>query len=177
MMILQQLLVASQRLKHKNEMKNYILTLIFALTAIVGFTQSTGNKQSLFNAKNTYSLANLVAATATVDTVTDTGTGAIYSKIQNGGGYVTIQVTTTKVSGTVAGTITLYGSIDGALYSAITTEETQTAMATAALANATTTFHFRLRDSPYQYYKVGVAGGTTCVYYLSGYILKHGVDH
>lgn len=158
-------------------MKKLFSIFILIAIATLGVAQSTGTKQDLFNATNTYSLANLQAATAIKDTVTNNGTGALYSKIQNGDGYVTIQVTVTKVSGTVAGTMVLYGSLDGVLYDSIRTEETQTALATASLANATGTYIWRLKKSPYLYYQVGTSGGTTCVYYLTGKILKHGLGN
>lgn len=152
---------------------------MFVLAATLAGAQSIGVKQPLYNATNTYTLARLQAATITQDTVTNTGLGAMYSKVQTGEGYVTIQVNVQKVSGTVAGTITLYGSIDGINYSALNTEETQTALATKALADnaGTTAYHWRLKASPFSYYQVGTAGGTTCVYYMSGLILRHGAGH
>ena len=129
----------------------------------------------LYNAKNTYSLANLQAATAVRDTVTDTGTGALYSKRTTGTGAVTIQVNVTEVSGTTAGTMTLSGSLDGVYYAPLLTRETQTAVATATITDTAGTkmYTWRLTDSPYLYYKIGTAGGTTCVYYLDGFIMKH----
>lgn len=154
-------------------MKKLFILIPFLFMAFVGQAQ----KASLYNATNTYSLARLQAATATRDTVTDTGLGALYSKIQNGDGYVTIQVNVTKVSGTVAGTITVSGSLDGVNYKAASTEETQTALATAALTNGSDTFLWRLKKSPYLYYKISTAGGTTCVYYLDAFILKHGLGN
>lgn len=145
------------------------------MLASVSINAQTSVIASLYNATNTYSLAKLQAATAVQDTVTDTGVGALYSKRISGPGVVTVQVNVQKVSGTVAGTITLYGSIDGINYSAANTEETQTALATKALANTagTVAYHWRLKDSPYLYYQIGTAGGTTCVYYLTASILKH----
>lgn len=128
---------------------------------------------SLYNGKTTYSLANLQAATATSDTVTNTGTGALYAKRIAGPGTVTIQVNVTKVSGTVGGTITLYGSLDGVNYSALNTEETQTALATKTAADASATYHWRLKNSPFLYYEVGWAGTGTMVATFTGYILKH----
>jgi hypothetical protein len=131
--------------------------------------------QSMYNATNTYTLARLQAATAVRDTVTNAGVGALYSKRIAGPGTVTIQVNQTKVSGTVAGTLTLYGSLDGVYYSALNTEETQTALATKTLVDATgvTVYHWRLKNSPFLYYQIGASGGTTTVYYLDAFIMKH----
>ena len=153
--------------------------LIFILLAICVTIGASAQKVPFYNAKNTYSLANLVAATVTVDTVTNAGAGALYTKVSNGDGRVTIQVNVQKVSGTVAGTITLYGSLDGVNYKAIVTKETQTALATGTLADnaGVTAYTWRLTDSPYLYYQVGTAGGTTVVYYLTAWYVKHGVGN
>lgn len=153
---------------------------LFILIAILSLGLTTfAQKASLYNATNTYSLAKLVAATATRDTVTNTGTGALYAKIQNGDGYVTIQANVTKVSGTVAGSLTLLGSLDGVAYDSIRTEETRTLLARATLRNTTGTdvYSWRLKKSPYLYYKLASSGGTTCVYYLDAWILKHGLGN
>jgi hypothetical protein len=152
-----------------------IALLIMASFGFQEVKAQTSVLQSLYNATNTYTLARLQAATATRDTATNAGVAELYSKRISGPGTITIQVEQTKVSGTVAGTMTLYGSVDGVYYTAINTEETQTAIATKTLVDATgvTTYHWRLKTSPFLYYKIGVAGGTTCVYYLDGFILKH----
>lgn len=148
--------------------------MLLALVISAGFAQTT-----FFNATNTYTLARLNSATAVRDTITDTGTGALYTKLQTGNGYVTVQVNVLKVSGTIAGTLVLSGSLDGVNYVALSTEETQTALATIALTNTTGTvaYSWRLRDSPYFYYKISTSGGTTCVYYLNAFIRRAGVDH
>lgn len=155
-----------------------ILVLVLA-TCLAWNVQA--QKVSFYNAKNTYSLANLVAAVATVDTITNAGAGALYTKVSNGDGRVTIQVNTQWVSGTVAGTVTLYGSLDGITYTIIPTKETQTALATATLASQTSagtkSYVWRLTDSPFLYYQVGVAGGTTVVYYMTAWLLKHGIGN
>jgi len=150
------------------------MLVLFVLASVGAFAQASVIAP-LYNATNTYSLAKLQAATITQDTVTDTGTGALYVKRIAGPGVVTIQVNVQKVSGTVAGTITLSGSLDGVNYVALNTQETQTALATATLANTTGTvaYSWRLSANPYLYYKVGTAGGTTTVYYLTAWILKH----
>lgn len=155
--------------------RGWVKMAMIALLAVMSFAinAQTSVVAPLYNATNTYTLARLQAATAVRDTVTNTGLGALYSKRTAGPGIVTIQVDVVKVSGTVAGTLTLYGSIDGLTYTALNTEETQTALATKALADATATYNWRLKNSPFLYYYVGTAGGTTTVYYLNAKILKH----
>jgi hypothetical protein len=155
-------------------MKKFLVVVLGVLVALAATTfEVKAQVQSFYNGTNSYSKAELLAATAIVDTVTDAGAGAVYTKTVKGDGRVTIQVDVTKVSGAVAGTITLEGSVDGVTYDIINTEETQTAIAPKALANATDTYHWRLKENDFVYYKVGTAGGTTCVYYLSAQMLKH----
>ncbi len=160
--------------------RGWVKMAMIALLIVAGLGVSEVKAQasvlaSMYNASNSYSLAELQAATATRDTVTNSGVGAIYSKRIAGPGTVTIQVNQTKVSGTVAGTLTLYGSLDGVYYSALNTEETQTALATKTLVDATgvTVYHWRLKNSPFLYYQIGASGGTTTVYYLDAFIMKH----
>lgn len=127
----------------------------------------------LYNAGNTYVLANLAGATAVRDTVTSTATGFLTSKRVTGQGRVTIQALVTKVSGTVGGTLTLQGSLDGTNFDAIPTEETRTSIATQTAADATGSYTWRLKDSPYVYFRVSYVGGSGAVAYLNARILKH----
>lgn len=130
--------------------------------------------QPLYNATNTYTLAKLIAATATSDTVTNTGTGVLTTKKVGGpNGIVTIEVVATKVSGTVGGTITLLGSLDGTNFTALNTQETQTALATKTASDASANYHWRLNSSPFLYYQVSWAGTGTMVATFTARILKH----
>lgn len=129
--------------------------------------------QSLYNGTNSYSLAELLASTTTSDTVTNTGTGVLTTKRIAGPGTVTIQVNATKVSGTVGGTITLLGSLDGTNFSALNTEETQTALATKTAADASANYHWRLKNSPFLYYQVSWAGTGTMVATFTATVMKH----
>lgn len=154
-------------------MKKFLFLVAMVTLLIVSKVETQAQTQSFYNGTNSYTLAELLDATAVVDTVTDTGTGALYTKAVKGDGRVTIQIDITKVSGTIGGTLTLYGSLDGATFSALNTEETQTALATKTMSNATATYHFRLKANDFIYYKVGTGGDTTCVYYLRAKMLKH----
>lgn len=153
-------------------MKNLILICLLALS--LGVSAQTSVSLPLYNGSNTYTLPKLVVATATRDTVTSTATGFLTSKkVSNSEGAVTIQVLITKVSGTVGGTITVMGSLDGTNFEALTTEETATAIATYTAANATGSYSWRLKTSPFLYYRVSYTGGTGAVAYLDARILKH----
>lgn len=148
-----------------------LIVMMFAAPTMQVSAQSL--YQQMYNTGTTHFAADLVTVTATRDTVTDAGSGALLSKrIPYGNSPITIQVNVTKVSGTVAGTLTLSGSLDGQSFKAMVTEETQTAVATCTLTDATNTFTWRLSKNPYRYYKISSTGGTTCVYYLDAFILK-----
>jgi hypothetical protein len=97
------------------------------------------------------------------DTVINTATAFITSRALRDVPvlYTTVQVNVTKISGTVGGTISLLGSLDGVNYKAIVTRETQTALATVTAADATSAYHWRLDGSPYLYYRVSWTGTGT----------------
>ena len=99
----------------------------------------------------------------TTDTVTNTATAYVTTRVLANRQVVstTIQIVVTKISGTVGGTITLQGSIDGTNFKALNTPNTQTAMATITAADATAIYHYWLAGCPYQYYRVSWTGTGT----------------
>lgn len=120
-------------------------------------------------------LKNSVYTTLNSDTVTNTGTGAVGSpRISGPAQSVTIVVVLTELSGTTAGTLTLQGSLDGTNFKAIPTEETQTSIATAtALDVASQVFTWRVKNSPYLYYRVSWTGSGTMSATIAGRLMKH----
>jgi hypothetical protein len=97
------------------------------------------------------------------DTVTNTGTGTVQCRVLKDVPTVntTIQVNVTKISGTVGGTISLQGSLDGTNWKALNTAETQTALPTVTATDATNVYHCRLNGSPFLYYRVSWTGTGT----------------
>jgi len=97
------------------------------------------------------------------DTVTNTATAYLTCKVLKDFpvAYTTVQVNVTKISGTVGGTISLQGSLDGTNFKALNTLETQTALATITAADASGVYHWRLSGSPFIYYRVSWAGTGT----------------
>lgn len=154
----------------------YAAVLAFILMASFGVQAQSSVLQSLYNTGTTHEVGDFATVTATRDTVTNAGSGALLSKRIAGPGAITIQVNVTKVSGTVGGTITLQGSLDGTNYKALNTEETQTALATITATDATNVYHWRLSKSPFIYYRVSWAGTGTMVAYMDAYVLKHGTN-
>jgi hypothetical protein len=72
----------------------------------------------------------------------------------------TIFVVVTKISGTVGGTLSLQGSIDGTNYKALNTPNTATALATFTATDATNTYHWVISGSPFLYYRVAWTGSS-----------------
>lgn len=131
-------------------MKKYILLSLFAFLLSFAAVESKAQVRSF---TSVYSLAS--------DTVTNTAT--VYLSIYNPGvkTSTTVWVAVTKISGTVGGTITLQGSIDGVTYKALNTLETQTALATVTATDASNTYHWRLNHNPLPYYRVSWTGTGT----------------
>ena len=98
-------------------MKKLITYLFAGLVAILA-TSFTVSAQ-VFDLKSTYSL--------TSDTVVNTATSYLTTPrmTPSPATSTTIWVVVTKVSGTVGGTITLQGSLDGTTFKAINTVDTQ----------------------------------------------------
>lgn len=102
--------------------------------------------------------------TNTFDSVTNTGTAYLSTtaQLKSGVTSLAIQVVATKLSGTVAGTISLLGSVDGVNFKAATVAEASTAIPTwTATDVASQTFIWRLAASPYTYYRVSWTGTGT----------------
>lgn len=110
-----------------------------------------------------YSLKNSLSPYAASDTVTNSGTGTLTSGVLTAAPAVTstIWVSVTKISGTVAGTITLQGSIDGTNWKALNTPNTATALATFTATDASATYHWIISGSPMPYYRVSWTGAGT----------------
>ena len=104
-----------------------------------------------------------LGSSLTIDNVTNTGTAYVSTLVpmERFKESTTIQVTVTKISGTVGGTISLQGSLDGINFKAIPTAETATALATITAADASSTYHWRLNGSPFRYYRVSWTGTGT----------------
>lgn len=111
--------------------------------------------------------------TLTSDTVVNAGTSYLTSPLIKSDGNVSVQVVCTKISGTVAGTISLLGSIDGTNYKALTVEEASTAVNTYTATDvASQNFIWRIKGNPVQYYRVSWTGTGTMSASFSSKILS-----
>jgi hypothetical protein len=134
---------------------------------------SSGGSSSVVALKSIYSL--------TLDTVTNAGTKTLTMPISLPYKTISIGVTVTKVSGTLGGTVTLQGSVNGVNYvtvptSFIETPNTQTPYTTGGAATYTVpdysapTKIFTIIGSPYVYYRVSYTGTGTMVGTIKGNI-------
>ena len=110
----------------------------------------------------------------TLDTVTNTATVTLSTikMTPTSSASTLVWVAVTKISGTVGGTLTLQGSLDGTNYKAINTPNTQTALATVTATDATNTYHWNLTGCPFQYYRVSWTGTGTMAASFSAKILS-----
>ena len=132
-------------------MKKILFVLLLSFVSLASFSQAN-TRITLLQQYGTAS-----------DTITNSGTGYVGRAFSGAATAFGFQAAITKVSGTVAGTIVLSGSIDGTNYHTISSQNlTDTA--------GTKYYIFTLdgNTAPYTHYRLTGSGGTTCVYYLSG---------
>jgi hypothetical protein len=110
--------------------------------------------------------------TGSGDTVTDSGTDYVELQVKNWYETVSIQAKTTKIGGTVGGTVTLQGSNNGTNYVTVNTAYVAgTSSTMTALNQTTTTKVFVITGSPYRYYRLSWTGTGTMSGRLYGYML------
>lgn len=96
------------------------------------------------------------------DTVVNTSAETLTKQISGSYGEVTVQVLVTKISGTVAGTVLIYGSLDGTTYTRLNNLGQPSANDTCTNTDvATQSWIWALGTSKYLYYRVTVTGSGT----------------
>jgi len=101
------------------------------------------------------------------DTVINAGVVTMSSALVAGAAQnVTITATFTKLTGTVAGTASLQGSLNATDW----TSASATTYTVTDVANATTSWV--LTNKPFQYYRVSVTGSGTSTYTVKGQALS-----
>jgi hypothetical protein len=145
-------------------MKRILIIAMVAFVATIVFPETVYAQKDL---KSIHSV--------TSDTVTNTATVYLTSPQVNfnKGANTTVQVNVTKISGTVGGTISLQGSIDGTNFKALNTPDTQTALATVTATDATNVYHWRLAGNPFTYYRVSWTGTGTMSASFTAKVLVH----
>ncbi len=123
-----------------------------------------------------------MTGTYSPDTVTNTATKACSLKVSNPYRQVTIGAFITKISGTVAGTVTLQGSLDGVNFftvdsSAIQTDGNINSPATYTATNVASQLKvWILNYTPYLWYKLSYTGSGTMSAKFNGYLLPRKQD-
>jgi hypothetical protein len=120
---------------------------------------------------NVQAQATVYTMTHSGDTVTNTGTKTVDLEVKNFYQTVSLQLKITKISGTVAGTVTLQGSEDGSNYVTIDSGVTATSAETFTATNvATQTTIFIVNGSPYRHYRMSYTGSGTMAARIYGYV-------
>lgn len=132
-------------------MKKIFMLFAFMLT-ISAIAQVTGPKL-------TYTAVGNLKSTPThpaTDTITNATPKFQYAIVNGSNVHFTVQCSLDKISGTVAGTVKVQGSVDGLFYTDISG---QTPFTLTDVANQTCSFV--VLHSPYQYYRVAVTPSGT----------------
>ena len=123
--------------------KKLILGLVFVGLLLTGL-----QADAQISLKSPYLLSSDTAVNTTVTYLTAASTGGYKN-------HVTVQVNITKISGTVAGTLSLLGSIDGTNFKAILLPQVSTALNTYTATDvASQTFIWLVTGNPYTHYRV-----------------------
>lgn len=130
-----------------------ILVALTAFTLSAAFSQTAPTVPANLGGVTTGNLKS-TPTHAVGDTLTDAGTKSQIIWLKNYVGIVTIQTTLTRLSGTLAGTVALYGSVNNVGYSLIDTATTLTNVASKVLL-------WKIAPSHFEYYKVVMTGSGT----------------
>lgn len=133
---------------------------------IYGYCLVTGGRGSR-------AVTNLTQAYgSTSDTVVNTATGYVGVTVSGTYHRLALQVVITKISGTVAGTVTIQGSVDGTNYVTVNSGFIDATTHTATNV-ATSTKMFTITGSPYKYYRASYTGSGTMSATIKGYLVAN----
>jgi hypothetical protein len=121
-----------------------------------------------------FTMYNALGSSVASDTTTDTGTSTLTSRYVSPAPATTttIWVAVTKISGTVGGTITLQGSLDGSTWKAAYALNTATALAAFTATDASNTYHWIITGSPFLYYRISWTGTGTMAASFTGKVFR-----
>lgn len=136
---------------------------------IFGYALTSGGRAKKAIGTPTYMLSSY---SLTSDTCTNSATTYVGLPVLNWYQTVSIQVVVTKISGTVAGTVTVQGSVDGTNYVTVSSSFS-TAQTLSPSNQATNTKLFTITGSPYKYYRLSYTGTGTMSATIKGYLLAN----
>ena len=140
-------------------MKKIFLLLAIASLSIGAMAQGSSKVQNLISAP--------ASGSNVIDTVINTGVVTMTSPIVAGASNTTtVTATFTKLTGTVAGTATLLGSVNGTDWASASS----TSYTVTDVASATTSWVLSFK--PFLYYRISVAGSGTSTYVVKGQVLS-----
>lgn len=127
---------------------------------------------SLFMFVGVFAQTAPVTMTTTGSPVTNTGTATSTTTVTDTYKQISIQAVFTKTSGTLAGTATLQGSLDGTNYLTVPTAVTVAGAATYTVTDvASQSVIFIINNAPYKYYRVSWTGTGTMIGTLASYLM------
>lgn len=105
-------------------------------------------------------------------TVTNTGTSACSLKVVSAYSSISVQAVFTKTSGTLGGTATLQGSIDGVTWETVPTSLVAGAASTYTVTDvASQGKTFVITGAPFLWYRISWTGTGTMAGTVSGFVL------
>jgi len=122
------------------------------------------NKHVVNNLKSSYNLNS--------DTCVNGATTYVGITVNNSYSTISLQVVITKISGTVAGTITIQASNDGTNYVTVNSGYITSTTHTATNV-ATSSKLFTITGSPYKYYRMSYTGSGTMSATIKGYLVAN----
>lgn len=143
-----------------------LFSILFTLALALGASAQVIAPLTGTQMVKSYSNASHVKTYITYDTVTNTGTNFLTNKVlvSGPGQTVSIQWTAVKLSGTVAGTVTLQASLDGLNFFTLTgnkTVENTTISTFTATDVASQTTAWVIKNNPWPWYRVSWTGAGT----------------
>lgn len=149
--------------------------MYYKVTFLGSGTLSAVPSAYLYNsgASNLHQVNNMLSNVSAVkDTTDNTGTSYVTLPVSQWYNTIAIQSVVTKISGTVAGTVTLQGSLDGSNFS--TVDSNYSNITSYSPTNqATNTKVFIVTGSPYRYYRLSYTGAGTMSASHRGYVLPN----
>lgn len=144
-----------------------LITLaLFMLASVFAYAQNTAYQVMKVHFANTNVLT---------DTVTNTATGYVstLTAMVNPAYTTTVQIEIVKISGTVAGTVTLQGSLDGTNWSTATSGALAITATYTATDVATQSKNWIIVNNPYKYYRATWTGTGTMSATIAGRVWSH----
>ncbi|MES2382464.1 MAG: hypothetical protein V4538_15560 [Bacteroidota bacterium] len=128
------------------------------------YTNGSGSNHYVTNMLSPFS--------AVKDTTDNTSTSYVSLEVTKWYDDIAIQSVVTKISGTVAGTVTLQGSLDGTNYNTVNSSYANVTSYVPTNVTANTKI-FVVTGSPYRYYRLSYAGAGTMSASHRGYVLPN----